>query len=101
MKSALVLALALRPLLPGQAAIPLAPATLEIALVVGVLFTTAGLALQWQLPRWRMSAEERIKDNKLTEAQAGRSIRFYTVASPALIVLGGLILVTTVFGLLE
>jgi hypothetical protein len=65
----------------------------EVGLAIGVVLTVAGTALHWQLPRQRMSAEERMKDGKLTEAQALRMIRLYTVSARLLTIAGAAVLV--------
>lgn len=61
----------------------------EVGFLLGAALTVLGTMLQWQAPRQRMSAEERMKDGKLTEVQAARMIRFYKVSGPVLTVAGG------------
>lgn len=73
--------------------IPPGPAQ-EVGLAVGVALTLAGTALHWQLPRQRMSAEERMKDGKLTEAQAIRMIRLFSFSARLLTIAGAAILIT-------
>lgn len=65
----------------------------EIGLAIGAVLTIAGTVLHWQLPRQRMSAEERMKDGKLTEAQANRTIRLYTLGARLFTIAGAAVLV--------
>lgn len=69
----------------------------EIGFLLGAALTVLGMLFQWQVPRQRMSAEERMKDGKLTEAQAARMIRFYTVSGPLLTVVGSALMIWTLF----
>ena len=82
------------------ALVPLAPAQ-EVGLAIGVLLTIAGTVLHWQLPQKRMSAEERVKDGKLTEEQAIRMIRIYSVSAPVLTVAGAAVLIFVLAGYLR
>lgn len=54
----------------------------EIGLAIAVLLTLLGTWLNWKLPRQRMSLEERVKDNEMTEEQAARWIKFYSICAP-------------------
>lgn len=69
----------------------------EVSFLLGAALTVLGTMLQWQVPRQRMSAEERMKDGKLTEAQAARRIRFYTLSAPVLTVIGGVLMIGALF----
>lgn len=73
--------------LSGQALATL-PFGAEIGLLVGVGLTVAGTVMQWQLPRRRMSFEERMKDGKLTEQQAARMIRLHAIIAPLVTIAG-------------
>ena len=64
------------------------PAKEEVGLVIAGLLTCVGMYLHWQLPRERMSAEERMKDGVLTEAQANRRIRILSVCAPTATISG-------------
>lgn len=74
------------------------PIGAEIGFGVGAALTVIGTLLQWQLPRRRMSFEERMKDGKLTEAQAVRMIRLQAIAAPLLTILGGALMVWVLLG---
>jgi hypothetical protein len=74
--------------------------TQEMWLIVGVALTLLGTLLQWQLPRRRMSAEERMKDGDLTEAEAARMIRFHAVLAPALTIAGAALMLWVIVGFL-
>ena len=65
----------------------------EVGFLLGAALTLLGLLFQWQVPRQRMSAEERMKDGKLTEAQASRMLRFYPVSGPILTVAGSALMI--------
>lgn len=61
----------------------------EWILLAGVVATLVGTLAQWQFPRWRMSAEEAVKDGKLTELAARRRIGVHRWMGPSLIISGG------------
>lgn len=75
--------------------------SVELGLALGALVTLAGVWLQWQLPRRRMSAEEALKDGKLSEVDANRQIRLHAVAAPTLTVCGALGMLAALLGWLE
>ena len=60
----------------------------EISLVLAILLTMAGLALHVYQPRHQMTVEERVKDSKLTEAEARRQVRFYRRMAPTVTLIG-------------
>jgi|GEM_PF-2670434 len=60
----------------------------EISLVLAILLTMTGLALQLYLPRHEMTVEERVKDSKLTETEARRQVRFYRRMAPTVTLIG-------------
>ncbi len=66
--------------------------TQDLILVVGVVVTILGTRLCWNVPRYRMSIEERTKDGKLTEDEARKKIERMNWYGPAIIV-GGFILI--------
>lgn len=68
------------------------PMSEEVGLGIAVALTFIGMALHWQLPRQRMSAEENMKDGKLTEDQAKRRIRLLAICAPAATISGVLLL---------
>lgn len=72
--------------------------SVEVGLTLGALVTLVGVWLQWQLPRRRMSAEEALKDGKLTEADANRQIRLHAIAAPTLTVFGALAMLVALLG---
>lgn len=61
----------------------------EWILLAGVVVTLLGTLAQWQFPRWRMSAEEAVKDGRLTELAARRRIGVHRWMGPSLIISGG------------
>lgn len=65
----------------------------EVGFLLGAALLVIGTLLQWQAPRQRMSAEERKKDGKLTEQQAVRMNRFYTVSGPLLTLAGATLMI--------
>lgn len=73
----------------------------ETGLAIGVALTLVGLLLQVRLGRQRMSAEEGMKDGRLTEAQAVLKIRLWAIAAPTLSLLGAMMLVAGLAGYLH
>jgi len=65
----------------------------EAGLVAAVVLTIVGIILQWQLPRQRMTAEERMKDGRMTETEANRRITFFRHASTVVTGLGVILLI--------
>lgn len=65
----------------------------DCGLAVGAVLTVGGLLLHVRLGRQRMSAEEGMKDGRLTEAQATLMIRLCSCAAPTLTLLGAMVLV--------
>jgi hypothetical protein len=70
----------------------------ELWFAVAVVLILGGTFLQWHLPRQRMSAEERMKDGKLTEAEANRKIRLNAIAAPTLTISGCVLLIAALAG---
>ena len=68
----------------------------EWLLLGGAAATVVGTIAQWQFPRWRMSAEEAVKDGKLSEMEARRRIGFHRWLGPSLIVVGGSLMLWSV-----
>jgi hypothetical protein len=66
------------------------------AFAVGVGIVLLGVYLQWRLPEYAATAEERVKDRQLTEEQARGRIRVFRVIGPTVII-GGLALLVVVF----
>lgn len=64
------------------------PIQQELGLAIAMVLTFAGMVLHWQLPRQRMSMEERMKDGKLTEMQARRRLRIFHWCAPAITLMG-------------
>lgn len=64
----------------------------------GALLTLLGVTVQWQLPRRRMSMEERKKDGRLTEAQAERRIWLQSMMAPWLTIVGAALMVSAAWG---
>ena len=73
--------------------------TEELGLGIAIVLTLIGTVLHWQLPRKRMSFEERVKDNEMTPEQAERWIRFYTFCAPAATFGGVGVLLVVLLGL--
>ena len=73
----------------------------EVGVGVSLLLTFVGLALHLYLPRHRMATEERMKDNKMTETEARRQMRFYAVCAPTVTVLGILLLILVIYDLAQ
>lgn len=71
----------------------------ELSIAVAVALTLIGLALHLYQHRHRMSMEERVKDNKLTEEEARRRIRFYSIWAPAVTLIGVALLSLVIFDL--
>jgi len=71
----------------------------EMGVGAAILLTMVGMALHWRLPTVRMSAEEHVKDGKLTEQQARRRIRFYARCAPLATILGVGVLIAVMFDL--
>ncbi len=67
----------------------------ELGLGLAAVLTFIGVGLHWQLPRQRMSAEENMKDGRLTEEQAQRRIRILSICAPAATI-GGILLLLSV-----
>lgn len=77
------------------------PISAELGFALGAALTVLGTLLQWQLPRRRMSFEERMKDGKLTEAQAARMIRIQAIAAPLVTIAGGALMLWMLLGHLQ
>src|SRR2546430_1308407 len=60
----------------------------ELGFTIAVLMTALGLGLQWQVPRKRMEMEELVKDGKVTEQEAKRRVRFFSICAPIATVAG-------------
>lgn len=73
----------------------------ETGLAIGAALTLGGLLLHVRLGRHRMSAEEGMKDGRLTEAQAVMTIRLWAAAAPTLTLLGAMVLVAALAGYLR
>lgn len=71
----------------------------ESFLVVGLVLTLAGMALQWNQSRHRMSLEERLKDGKVSGDQMRRRIIFYGRIAPVVTLLGSALLALFLFDL--
>lgn len=76
-----------------------APLVDELGVTVSILLTVAGLALHLYLPRHRMAVEERVKDSKMTEAEARRQVRFYERCAPTVTLLGVALVALVVYDL--
>ncbi len=48
----------------------------EVGVGAAIVLMLVGMGLHWYSPRLRISLEELIKDNKVTDAEARRQIRF-------------------------
>ena len=69
------------------------PIEQELGLAIAMVLTFAGMVLHWQLPRHRISLEERIKDGELTESQARFRLQVFSWCAPAVTFVGiGLLL---------
>jgi hypothetical protein len=73
----------------------------EISLVLAILLSMAGLALHLYQPRHQMTVEERVKDSKLTEAEARRQVRFYRLMAPAVTLIGVGLLVLALYDMAQ
>jgi Na+/melibiose symporter-like transporter len=71
----------------------------ELGIAGAVVLTLIGLVLHTYQFRHRISMEERVKDSKLTEAEARRQIRFYQVLAPAVTMIGIALLALAIFDL--
>lgn len=60
----------------------------EASVALAILLTLLGVMLHFYQPRHQMSVEERVKDNKMTEDEARRQIRFYKICAPCVTMLG-------------
>lgn len=71
----------------------------QMGLGAAILLTVVGTILHWRLPELRMSAEESVKDSKMTEEQARRQIRFYTRCATVATFVGVAVLLVVMFDL--
>jgi hypothetical protein len=78
-----------------------APLLDEIGVVLAPVLMLVGLALHLYLPRHRMAVEERIKDNKMTPAEARRQMRFYAVCAPTVTLLGVALVILVAYDLAQ
>lgn len=62
--------------------------TQDVILIAGLVVTVFGTHLCWNVPRYRMSIEERTKDGKLTEDEARAKIARMNWIGPTVIVVG-------------
>ncbi len=69
------------------------------AIGAAILLTLVGVALNWNLPRRRMSVEEHVKDGDMTEEQARRHLRFYERFAPVVTLVGVAVLIYVLFDL--
>ena len=60
----------------------------ELGVALAVVLTLAGFALHLYLPRHQISVEERVKDSKMTEAEARWQMQFYRRCAPVVTLLG-------------
>jgi hypothetical protein len=71
----------------------------EAGLGAAALLTITGMVLHWQMPRHRMSMEERVKDGKITAEEAERRMRFRAICAPVATMLGVAVLVVELLNL--
>jgi hypothetical protein len=64
-----------------------------------ILLTVAGIALRVYLPRHQMSAEERVKDGKMTDKEARRQMTFYRRCAAVASLVGVAVLFVVLFDL--
>lgn len=64
----------------------------EMGITAAILLAIIGMVLHWRMPRHRMSVEEQVKDGDLSEDEARRQIRFYSVCAPLVTMLGIVVL---------
>jgi len=69
----------------------------EIGLLVVVLITLAGILLRLYVPRHRMSVEEDMKNNKVTEAEARRQIKVLETCTTVVTYIGLLLLLVVLW----
>lgn len=62
----------------------------------GAILMLLGLYLRWRLPEYRMLAEERTKEGRLTEEQARFRIQILRFSGPAAVLIG-IVLFTVLF----
>jgi len=70
----------------------------EVLFVLGAVFTLVGVMAQWQLPRRRMSMEERNKDGLITEDNARLRIRLNAGLAPSFTIAGAVLMVGATWG---
>lgn len=69
----------------------------EAGVVVAILITLVGIGLRTYLPAHRMTVEEHIKNNKISENEARRQIKFYETSSYWVTLLGmGLLILVVI-----
>jgi hypothetical protein len=73
----------------------------EMGVGAAILLTVLGMTLHWRLPGVRMSAEENVKDSKMTEEQAHRRLRFYTRCASIATLFGVGVLIAVMFDLAQ
>jgi hypothetical protein len=72
----------------------------ELSVGGAILLTIAGIALHLYRPGHRMSVEERVKDSRITEAEARRQIQFLRLWAPMVTVLGTALLCLAIYDLM-
>lgn len=60
----------------------------EAGVVAALVLAVVGMALHWYAQQHQMSAEERVKDGKLTPAEARRQMRFFQTSANLVTLLG-------------
>ncbi|MCX6953284.1 MAG: hypothetical protein NTV51_14115 [Verrucomicrobia bacterium] len=60
----------------------------ELGVAGAILLTMAGLGLHVYRANHRMTVEERVKDSRMTEAEARRQMKFYALCAPVVSLLG-------------
>jgi len=69
----------------------------EAGVAAALVLAMLGMALRWYAPQHQMSAEERVKDGKLTPDEARRQMRFFQASATFVTVLGVAILAFVLF----
>lgn len=71
----------------------------ELGVAGAILLTMAGLGLHLYRANHRMTVEERVKDSRMTEAEARRQMKFYALWAPVVTVLGVVLLSLAIYDL--
>jgi hypothetical protein len=73
----------------------------EAGVAAAIVLTAIGMVLHWYQPQHRMHLEERVKDGKISSAEAHRQIVFYNRFAPVATLLGVVVLCFVLIDLMD